>query len=131
MKTLVDTSVFIEFFRGKKLPLFDVLLSNNEILLSRFVRLELIQGVRKKENRQLEYVLGGLDQAGISVGQAVFFDEVENLIRALKGSRYVLGTVDLLIAAEARLIGCPVYSLDADFRAMAKLKLIDLVEQVQ
>lgn len=120
---LVDTSVFVDFFRGKEVYAFKELLLNNQILLSLFVRLELLQGVRKKEIEQLEFVLGGL-QAMAS--QEKIFVEAEKILAKVKDHGWRIGIVDLLLAAEANLMEAAIYSFDRIFQKLGDLKLISL-----
>lgn len=120
-KVLVDTSVFIDFFRGHPPEGFEQLLVQNRILLSRFVRIELLQGVRDSELRQLNYVLGGLE---IIPHHPDLFGRVETMIFDLKKSHLVAGVVDLLLAAEAFLMGCPVFSKDKVFGKLRQRRLI-------
>ncbi len=118
---LVDSSVFIEFFRGKDIASFKELLLNNQIALSHYVRLELIQGVRKDERHRLEYVLGGLTM--IPPHEKVF-EHAEQLLLKLTGVGFTLGTIDLLLASESNLTHSPIFSYDAIFSKLAQKKLI-------
>ncbi len=123
---LVDTSVFIDFFRGRPVPRFEELLLANAIRLSRFVRLELLQGVRKAERRQLDFVLGGIPTLEMQPG---LFKVAESMLGQLRGSGLTIGTIDLLIGAEARTSGCVLYSLDSVFRKFHALGLIEALER--
>jgi predicted nucleic acid-binding protein len=120
-RVIVDTSVFIDFFRGKRVPRFETLLRTNSALLSPYVRLELLQGVRRDELRRLAYLLTGIP--GVP-HRPELFDEAELVARQLKGTGLNAGTVDLLIAAQARLAGCTVLSHDAVFGRFVKLGLL-------
>ncbi len=118
---VVDTSVFVQHFRGKKDLVFRELLTHGQILLSPFVRLELLQGVRKNEFETLHRVLGGLTT--VSITESVF-GESERLLVAMKSSGLTLGVVDLLLAAHANMLKCPIYSLDKAFDGLAKRRLV-------
>jgi predicted nucleic acid-binding protein len=119
---IVDTSVFVRHFRGGDDSQFKELLLNDQILLSSFVRLELLQGVRKTELRHLTHVLGGLEPL-LPAGETLFI-EAEKMLHRLKSSGLVVGIVDLLLAAEANQQKCPIYSLDRIFEKLAKLRLV-------
>lgn len=125
MGVLVDTSVFIDFFRGKEPPAFKDLLLNNQIFLSHFVRLELLQGVRKQELHTIEYVLGGLEMIP---HQEEIFEVSEKLLHKLKGAGLNLGIIDLFLAAESILMSAPIYSFDRVFEKLARQRLIQLFE---
>ncbi len=120
-KVLVDTSVFVNFFRGRQEPKFEALLNNNQILLSQFVKLELLQGVKKSEIKLLEDVLGGLEV--IDVLPSLLMD-AEMLLKKIKSVGLFLGVVDLLIAAEVNLLGVNIFSHDKVFSKLFALKLI-------
>jgi len=120
---IVDSSVFVDFFRGRDVPSFQDLLTNNRILLSAYVRLELLQGVRKEELRRLEYVLGGMEKITI---QTNIFESAETILYKVKGRGLTLGIVDLMIAAEAMILDCPIYSFDKIFHKLAKWKLVSV-----
>lgn len=118
---LVDTSVFIAHFRGKNIAEFHELLINDQIFLSRFVRLELLQGVRKSEMRGLTRVFGGL--RALEPSEHIYA-EAQRILGKAKGHGISMGIVDLLLCAQANLERCPVYSFDSVFEALAKRRLV-------
>lgn len=118
---LVDTSVFVNFFRGREVHAFKELLLNNQILLSHLVRLELLQGVRKNEIKHIEFVLEGLQLIPM---QAALFEEAEKILLKVKNKGWQIGIVDLLLAAEANLMNASIYSEDNIFRKLADQELI-------
>ena len=118
---LVDTAVFIAHFRGKSDDTFKRLLFGDEIFLSPFVRIELLQGVKKSEASLVEQVLGGLVPIP-AIGD--LFGEAEMILRRARQQGMVLGIIDLLIAAQANLNRCPVYSFDKVFDQLALFKLV-------
>lgn len=120
-KILVDTSIFIEFFRGRGPKGFDEILIENRILLSQYVYLELIQGVRSNEIKTLSHVLGGLETVPL---QPNLFKKAEQMLFWLKSSGFTLGIIDLLLAVEANAMRCPIWSGDKIFQ---KLYLEELI----
>lgn len=118
---LVDTSVFVAFFRGRKSDELKKLIQENRVLLSNYVRLELFQGVKKQELRQIEYALGGLQPVP---HEATLFKIAEKILLEIKGRGLTMGMVDLLIASEAKLMRCPVFSFDHIFQKLEELRLI-------
>jgi len=121
---IVDTSVFVEFFRGKANPSFETLIRENRVVLSNFVRLELFLGARKAESEKLDRALSGL--IVLKPDQRLFV-AAEKILSAVRPKGVTLGAVDLLIAAESHLSGFPVYSFDKSFRSIASTKLIAAV----
>lgn len=61
-RAVVDTCVFVDFLRGKSAPKFEALLRQSSVLLSPYVRLELLQGARREEARLLARLLEGIPQ---------------------------------------------------------------------
>ena len=123
-RTVVDTSVFVDFLRGAPAPRFEALLRENSVLLSPYVRLELLQGVRRDEARLLGRLLGGIPQVPHRDG---VFAVAEAMTHRLKGTGLNVGLVDLLIAAQARLVRSAVLSSDRVFEKLAGLGLVALV----
>ncbi len=121
---IVDTSVFVDFFRGTEIPIFEKLVLENRILLSPFVKIELLVGVRKIEEGKLRHVLDGLIEL---VPDYNLFSAAEVILAKMRGKGVSLGTVDLLIAAQANLGNFPLLSHDKVFKKIAETKLIKLV----
>lgn len=122
-RAVVDTSVFVDFLRGKPQPRFEGLLRENSVLLSPYVRLELLQGVRRTEARLLARLLGGIPQVP---HREEVFGVAESMTQRLKGSGLNVGLVDLLIAAQAKLVRCAVLSSDHVFEELADVGLVSL-----
>jgi predicted nucleic acid-binding protein len=120
-RLLVDTSAFIEFFRGKAVPDLEEALRGNSAVLSGYVRLELLQGVRKSEERVLADLLGGLRQLP---HREDLLPRAKAMLREIKGVGLNVGIVDLLIAAQAQLWDCDVLSFDDVFQKLEKLGLV-------
>ncbi len=59
-RVLVDTSVFVDYFRDGRDSLLPSLVLNDEITLSQVVRLELIKAAGSAERRVLQNFLEGL-----------------------------------------------------------------------
>lgn len=121
---LVDTTIFINHFRGYVDPVFEQVLTGGQIYLSRYVRIELLQGVRKTELSTLEYFLAGLKPLPKSTD---VFDEAERILSKARAKGLTFGAVDLLIAAESNIHRCPLYSLDGIFDQLAKQGLVSIL----
>src|SRR5688572_23607060 len=104
-RVIVDTSVFAEFFRGRGVPRLEALLRTNAAILSPFVRLELLQGVQRREARLLADLLRGLTQLP---HRDDLFPLAEAMLDRVRGSGITVSVVDLLIAAQARQYRCAV-----------------------
>jgi predicted nucleic acid-binding protein len=120
-QVLVDTSVFISFFKGKSPPGFEDLPMKNQIVLSPIVELELTQGVRKNEVQRLRRVLSGLIKIPFD---PEIFPLANAILESVKNSGLTLGIPDLLLAAEANVNLLQIYSLDKVFDKLTTKKLV-------
>jgi len=122
-RVLADTSVFIDFFRGRPSGAFERLLRANALLLSPYVRLELLQGLRRDEAARVGELLRGIPQVP---HDPALFAAAEELIESVRGTGLNVGLVDLLIAAQARHLKATVLSADLVFVRLEKLGLVTL-----
>jgi predicted nucleic acid-binding protein len=127
MRYIVDTSVFIDFFRGKSIPIFENIVLQNQVVLSGFVRLELMIGASKTDGLRLERTLAGLVPL-YNEHQSQLLMASEKILKSVRSKGITVGTVDLLIAAQSHLTGYPVFSFDKVFAKIASTKLITVVE---
>ena len=114
---LVDTCIFVEFFRGKKDENLEFLIVNNQVLLSQIVYLEILRGVRKAEykfiNKTLQYLKLLPQFADSKVSR--------ELLIKLKGKGLSLGIPDLLIIADSLTNKASLYTNDTELLAAAKI----------
>lgn len=121
---LVDTSVWVSFFRDPRSPVrarLERLLDDDAVLLARPVRVELLSGAGAASHALLRRGLEGLHTITPSTDTWAL---VEQWVQqaAARGLRFGMG--DLLIAACAAERGVLVWTLDADFAPMVRLKWI-------
>jgi hypothetical protein len=122
----VDTSVWIEFFRGKDRALVDELgrlLDADLVALPVPVRLELISGASRAEEPRLRRLLSALP---LLVPQPAIWSKLDLWVEKAKRRGERFGAMDLLIAGLAEEHGTTVWSLDFDFERMARLDLLKL-----
>jgi len=111
---LVDTSAWIEFFRGRQ-PVADTvdgLLESNEVALCGPVITELRRGLRPSDRAKVMPLLGAchlLDQP------AGLWEEAGELGASLGRRGATLKSLDLLIATYALAHSVPLLSTDRDF----------------
>lgn len=117
----MDTSVWIEFFRGRNASIrsrLDRLLDQDHVVLSDFVRLELLTGVRVTEVPRLRRLLDALSALP---SEPALFTWGESRLAEGRARGVRFGTLDLLFAAQAHQHSCELWSLDSDFARMANL----------
>ena len=123
----VDTSVWIDFFRGRS-PVVDklsLLLDRDEVALPVSARIEILSGAKKSEGRRLERVLSALP---ILYPTEQLWKRIEDWVTAGAAVGQRFGVGDLLVAALAVEHGCTLWSLDSDFERMARLRMVTLVQ---
>jgi len=125
---LVDTSVWIEFFRGKNQKLIEGLkdlLDKEEVSLAIPVRVEILAGTSKEKKPTLGRVLSALP---LFYPSPETWKKIEDWIEEglAKGERF--GAMDLLIAGIAKENETSLWSLDKDFQRMVKLGWINLFQ---
>jgi predicted nucleic acid-binding protein len=115
-KFLVDTSVFINFFRGEDDTELDLLIREDRVVVSQIVLLEIIKGVTKVEAKKVLNLLEGLE---------VFEDfppavACQELLAKAKHLGLQGGIPDLLILADCYVNQIKLYSLDIKLIRLAK-----------
>ncbi len=122
---LVDTSVFIDYFRAttaKSEPLTS-LLEESRVILSPFVRMELQMGVRARERKQLGSLLEALPLAQFDMNH---FRVAESLMPLVRSSGLSVGLVDYLIAMQALDLQVPLFTLDNVMKKLAGVLEIEI-----
>lgn len=123
---VVDTSVWISVLRSPtspEAPVFVQLLDADEVALAAPVRTELLAGARAADRARLKRALTGLPVLYPTDTTWQLIDQWAEQAGD-RGERFGVG--DLLIGALAHELGALVWSLDADFGIMAKLKLVGI-----
>ena len=128
MPTLVDTSVWIDLFRGegseaverlKQLAGFD------ELIIGDLILAEILQGVRSdRERADVEAVLDAFDVVPL-VGELGARQSAENYRALRKRGITVRKTMDCLIASWCIRHNVPLLHSDRDFEPFAALGLIE------
>jgi predicted nucleic acid-binding protein len=123
---LVDTSVWIEYFRNSDRRLtthLQNLLEEDQIALAVPVKIEILGGSSARDFPRLQKVMSALPLICPSDST---WDRIEGWVEKAvsKGQRF--GFADLLIAALAAERNTDLWSLDADFVRMEKLGYVRL-----
>jgi len=121
----IDTSVWIDFFRGRQ-PVADrvvAALDRDELAVPVPVRIEILSGARRGERPRLARLLRALPVLSPSDET---WRRMEEWVSTGAAAGHRFGVADLLVAAIAVENDCDLWSLDADFERMARLGLVRL-----
>ncbi len=116
MSVLVDTSIWVEYFRsGKKSEKLDFLIDENLIVTNDLILAELIPFLKVRNQRKLINLLLNINKFDLSIN---WNQIIEYQYKCLKKGLNGIGIPDLLIAQNAKQNHCELYSLDNHFRLM-------------
>ena len=126
MSVLVDTSIWIEYFRtGKNFEKLDFLIDENLIVINDLILAELVPFLRIRNHRKIINLLHNINKLDLSINWSQIIDFQ---FKCLKNGLNGVGIPDLLIAQNAKQNNCEIYSLDQHFKFMKdilKLRLTD------
>ncbi len=116
---LVDTCIFIDFFRssGSSNEVFKSLVSEDRVIVSSFVKLELLKGVRVDMLKRLHSLLDGF--LFIPNESSLYDLAYEKIITARKGG-LDFGLVDYLIVLQALKYNLILYTRDKTMLQVAR-----------
>lgn len=124
MEVLVDTSIWIDYFRGggnsKDL---DFLIDENLIVTNDIILAELIPYLKIKMQMKVIELLHEVNKISLDIH---WEEIIEFQVKCLKGGANGVGIPDLIIAQNAKQNNCKVYSLDKHFRLLNQVLKIKL-----
>ncbi len=126
MKILIDTSVWIEFFRGNEefREKFEDIIKTSHIVLTGPVISEILLGIRgEKEKRKVKNLLKNLTIINPSWDDYVYAGEIGYSLRK-RGKTIPL--IDLIIASVCIRNNLTIFTLDKHFKEIKGLKLLKL-----
>ena len=116
MSVLVDTSVWVEYFRsGNNSEKLDFLIDENLIVTNDLILAELIPFLKVRKQRKLTNLLLNINKLNLSISWGQI---IEYQYKCLKNGLNGVGIPDLIIAQNAKQNNCEIYSLDNHFRLM-------------
>ena len=126
MSVLVDTSVWIEYFRtGSDLEKLDFLIDENLIVINDLILAELVPFLKVRNQRKIIKLLNNIYKLDMSIN---WNQIIEFQFKCLKNGLNGIGIPDLLIVQNAKQNRCDIYTLDRHFELMKdilKLQLMD------
>jgi len=123
---LVDSSIWIDYFRGgKNSNKLDYFIDENILLVNDLILTELVPFLKMKKQRKIINLLNEIDKLELNINWIQLIDYQHKCLQ--KGINGV-GIPDLIIAQNAIQNHCEIYSLDNHFKLIQQainLKLID------
>jgi len=127
MEVLVDTSIWIDYFRGgDNSKDLDFLIDENLIITNDIILAELIPYLKIKKQTKLIKLLHEVNKLPLEIR---WEEIIEYQVKCLKGGANGVGIPDLLIAQNAKQNRCKVYSLDKHFRLLNQVLKVKLYTQ--
>ena len=125
MTVLVDTSIWIDYFRtGNNSERLDFLIDENLIVINDLILAELVPSLRVRNQRKIVKLLYNIDKLELSIN----WDQIiEFQFKCLKNGLNGIGIPDLIIAQNAKQNLCELYSLDRHFIIMKDILRLQLM----
>ena len=126
MSVLVDTSVWIEYFRtGSNLEKLDFLIDENLIVINDLILAELVPFLKVRNQRKIIKLLNNIYKLDMSIN---WNQIVEFQFKSLKNGLNGIGIPDLLIVQNAKQNRCDIYTLDRHFELMKDILKLQLTD---
>ena len=126
MSVLVDTSIWIEYFRtGKNFEKLDFLIDENLIVINDLILAELVPFLKVRNHRKIINLLNNIDKLDLSIN---WNQIIEFQFKCLKNRLNGIAIPDLILTQNAKQNNCEIYTLDRHFEFMKdilKLRLTD------
>jgi predicted nucleic acid-binding protein len=124
MSVLVDTSIWIEYFRtGNNSEKLDFLIDENLIVINDLILAELVPYLRVRNQRKIVKLLYNINKLELSIN----WDQIiEFQFKCLKSGLNGIGIPDLIVAQNAKQNHCEIYSLDSHFKLMKDILRLQL-----
>jgi predicted nucleic acid-binding protein len=124
MKVLVDTSIWIDYFKGSINSLYmDFLIDENLLVTNDLILTELIPFLKIKNETKLISLLHHINKLEINV---IWDEIIEYQYKSLLSGLNGIGIPDLIIAQNAKQNNCRIYTLDKHFSLMENIITLKL-----
>ena len=125
MSVLVDTSIWIEYFRsGNHFEKLDFLIDENLIVINDLILAELIPSLKIRHQGKIVKLLYNIDKLGLFIN---WVQIIEFQFKCLKNGLNGIGIADLILAHNAKQNRCEIYSLDNHFNLMKDILGLQLL----
>ena len=124
MSILVDTSIWVEYFRsGNNTEKLDFLIDENLIVINDLILAELVPFLKFRNQRKIINLLFNINKLKLSINWNQIIDFQ---FKCLKNGLNGIGIPDLIVAQNAKQNRCEIYSLDNHFRLMKDILELQL-----
>lgn len=125
MSIIVDTSVWIEYFRsGNNSEKLDFIIDENLVVTNDLILAELIPFLKIRNQRKIINLLNNISKLEMHIK----WDEIiDYQFKCLNSGLNGVGMPDLIIAQNAKQNHCEIYSLDYHFRSLRDIIKIKLL----
>ena len=124
MDVLIDSSVWIDYFRGgNKSSELENLIDENLIVINDIILAELIPYLKIKKQIKVIKLLHEIKRLPLLIN---WEELIDNQVNCLKGGANGIGIPDLIIAQNAKTNNCMVFSLDKHFQLLNRFINIKL-----
>ena len=119
MQVIVDTSIWIDYFKGGgKSGKLDYLINENIVVVNDLILAELIPFLKIKKQRTIISLLNAINKLDMNIN----WDQIiEYQHRCLKKGINGIGLPDLIIVQNAIQNRCEIYSLDNHFKLISSV----------
>jgi len=116
MSVLVDTSVWIDYFRGgKNSERLDFLIDEDLVVINDLILAEMVPFLKVRNQREIIKLLYNINKLDLTIN----WDQIiEFQLTCLKNGLNGIGIPDLIISQNAIQNRCEIYSLDNHFHLM-------------
>jgi len=116
MSILVDTSIWIDYFRhGNNSEKLDVFIDENIIMINDLILAELVPFLKIRNEQKIICLLNDVYKLKLSID---WNQVIEFQCRCLKNGLNGIGIPDLIVAQNAKQNRCEIYSFDHHFQQM-------------
>ena len=125
MSVLVDTSIWIEYFKnGDHAEKLEYLIDENLIVINDLILAEMVPYLKVRNQRKLIELLRSIRKLLLSID----WDQIiEFQFKCLRNSLNGIGIPDLILAQNAKQHSCEIYSLDNHFELMTDILNLKLL----
>jgi predicted nucleic acid-binding protein len=126
MSVLVDTSIWVEYFRtGNNSEKLDFLIDENLVVTNDLILAELVPALRVRSQRKIIILLHNINKLELSINwdQIIAFQ-----FKCLKNGLNGIGIPDLVVAQNAKQNHCKIYTLDRHFGLMKDILKLQLTD---